>query len=653
MAIQRDNASITKFSDLILNMESKITNARENSTMPKKYHLLDNIDTPEDLKKVSRENLRVLTNEVRDFLIDSLDVSGGHFASSLGALELSIALHYVYNTPLDKIVWDVGHQAYVHKILTGRKNQLKYIKKPGGISGFPKISESKYDAFGVGHSSTSISAALGMSEGIKLKKEPHRAVAVIGDGAITGGMAFEALNHAGGMHSNILIILNDNEMSISANVGALSNYLAKILSGSVYNSIRESSKKLLKKLPVAWDVAKKFESQAKGMITPGNLFEALGFYYVGPVDGHDMNLLVDSLDNMKMHKGPRILHVITKKGKGYLSAEKDPIKFHHVSPRFHSGEKGSLVKENNKINFCNVFGEWICNKAGQDSRLVGITPAMCEGSDLVRFSKEYPKRYFDTAIAEQHAVTFAAGLACEGFKPVVAIYSTFLQRAYDQVIHDVSIQNLDVLYAVDRAGLVGADGSTHAGSFDLSFMRCIPNTVIMAPSDENECYHMLDFGYEHVGPVMVRYPRGYVTGLNERKVLDISLGKSNILRYSKNKKIAILSFGTVLKYAEEVARRVDVTVVDMRFIKPLDETLIRDIAASHKGLVTIEENSVLGGAGSAINEFLVNNDLLSNLKVRNIGLPDVYLEHGQPDEMLAKIGISVDGIELTIKELGL
>ena len=634
-------------------MGPQLTNDKESSSSLKKYPILDKIDTPQDLKKVLRGDLGVLTNEIRDFLIDSLDISGGHFASSLGALELSLALHYVYNAPLDKIVWDVGHQAYVHKILTGRKKQLQYIKKPGGISGFPKRSESEYDAFGVGHSSTSISAALGMSEGIKLKQESYRSVAVIGDGAITGGMAFEALNHAGGMHSDILIILNDNEMSISANVGALSNYLAKILSGSIYNSIREGSKKFLKKLPAAWDVAKKFESQAKGMITPGTLFEALGFYYVGPVDGHDVNLLVDSLDNMKRHKGPRILHVITKKGKGYISAENDPIKFHHVSPKFHSEKQSPLVTKNNKVNFCNVFGEWICDKAEQDPKLVGITPAMCEGSDLVEFSKKYPARYFDTAIAEQHAVTFAAGMACEGFKPVVAIYSTFLQRAYDQVIHDVSIQNLNVLYAVDRAGLVGADGATHAGSFDLSFMRCIPNTVIMAPSDENECYNMLDFGYEHVGPVMVRYPRGSVTGLNERRALDISLGKSNILRYSENKKIAVLSFGSVLRYAKEVSNRVDVTLIDMRFVKPLDEDVIRQIAASHKGLITIEENSILGGAGSAVNEFLVNNDLLSNLKVRNIGLPDLYLEHGHPDEMLAEIGISVDGIVTTIRELNL
>ena len=618
------------------------------------YPLLNKIDTPDDLKKIAKKKLDQLTVEIREFLINSLDVSGGHFASSLGALELSIALHYVYNTPSDNIVWDVGHQAYVHKILTGRKKQLSLIKKPNGISGFPKRSESVYDSFGVGHSSTSISAALGMSESIKILDEKcRRSVAVIGDGAMTGGMAFEALNHAGGMHSDILVILNDNEMSISENVGALTNYLTKILSGSLYHSIREGSKKILKTLPTAWDVAKKLESQAKGMITPGNIFEALGFYYVGPINGHDINILVESIENLKEHRGPRILHVITKKGKGYECAEKDPIKFHHVSPKFHSSTGIDKLNVDRKINFCNVFGKWICNKAKLDPKLVAITPAMREGSDLIEFSEKFPERYFDTAIAEQHAVTFAAGMACEGLKPIVAIYSTFLQRAYDQVIHDVSIQNLDILFAVDRAGLVGADGPTHAGSFDLSFMRIVPNIIVMAPSCENECYHLLDFGYNHIGPAMVRYPRGYITGYLSGKPLNISLGKSNIISASKRKRVAILSFGSVLKYAKEVLKQLDITLVDMRFIKPLDEILIREIAISYQCIITLEENTILGGAGSAVNEFLINNDLMNDLKVRNLGLPDNYIEHGNVDDMHSSVGISVNNILDMIKELEL
>ena len=615
--------------------------SRQAKGVSNNYPLLDKICYPDDLKKIPKDKLPELAKEIRAFLVNSLDVSGGHFASSLGALELSIALHYVYDTPSDNIVWDVGHQAYIHKILTGRKDQLITIKKPGCISGFPRRSESEYDTFGVGHSSTSISAALGMSEAIKLKKEDRRTVAIIGDGAMTGGMAFEALNHAGGMHSDLLVVLNDNEMSISENVGALSNYFAKMLSGSVYTTLREGSKKFLKKLPAAWELAKKFEAQAKGMIMPGNLFEALGFYYVGPVDGHDIGTLVEAMENLKAHKGPRLLHIVTKKGKGYALAESDPIKFHHVGPKFHTAETNK-PEDKPKPTFSNIFGCWMCDRAKKDAKLVGITPAMREGSDLIQFSKEFPERYFDAAIAEQHAVTLAAGMACEGYKPVVAIYSTFLQRAYDQVIHDVSIQNLDVLYAIDRAGLVGADGPTHAGSFDISFMRCLPNTVVMTPSDENECYHMLELGYAHQGPAAVRYPRGAGVGAEISSKLEIQLGKGRIVR--QGEAVAILAFGTVLKYALEAAKEINATVVDMRFVKPLDEPLISEIAKSHQCLITIEENAVKGGAGSAVNEFLIENDLLQNLKVRNIGLPDYYQDHGVHGDMLADVGISKAGI---------
>ena len=615
------------------------------------YPILDRINTPKDLKQIPKEDLPELAKEIRSFLVNSLDISGGHFASSLGALELSVALHYVYDTPKDNIVWDVGHQAYIHKILTGRKDQLTSIKKPGGIAGFPKRAESEYDAFGVGHSSTSISAALGMSEAAKLKGEDHRAVAVIGDGAMTGGMAFEALNHAGGMHSDILVVLNDNDMSISENVGALSNYFAKMLSGSVYTNIREGSKKFLKKLPAAWELAKKFEAQAKGMIMPGNLFESFGFYHVGPVDGHDIATLIEALENLKAHKGPRLLHIATKKGKGYARAENDPINFHHVGPKFHtvSETKKEKITAVPMLTFSEVFGKWMCDQAAKDERLVGITPAMREGSGLVGFSKAFPTRYFDAAIAEQHAVTLAAGMACEGIKPVVAIYSTFLQRAYDQVIHDVSIQNLDVLYAVDRAGLVGADGPTHAGSFDLSFMRCLPNTVIMTPSNENECYHMLTLGFEHQGPAMVRYPRGTGTGEAITEKLALEMGKAQLLR--KGKTLAILSFGTVTKYALEAADELDATVVDMRFVKPLDENLIKKLAENHDYLITLEENAIKGGAGSAVNEFLIANDLLNGIKVRNIGLPDIYQDHGVCEEMLADAGISKAGIISTFSEM--
>ncbi|WP_151193771.1 1-deoxy-D-xylulose-5-phosphate synthase [Cysteiniphilum sp. JM-1] len=605
------------------------------------YPLLSKINSPCDLRKLAVSQLTHLATEIRTFLVETLDVSGGHFASSLGALELTIALHYVYDTPNDHLVWDVGHQTYVHKILTGRADELITIKKPGGISGFPKRSESVYDSFGVGHSSTSIGAALGMAEADKLKGSNAKSVAIIGDGALTAGMAFEALNHAGGMHSDVLVVLNDNEMSISENVGALTSHLTKILSGSTYNNIRETGKKFLKKLPGAFELAKRLETQAKGMFVPANLFEALNFYYVGPIDGHDIEALVEALKTIKYHDGPKLLHILTKKGKGYEKAEEDPIKFHHVNPQFNSNLATKGVSQA-KLSYSNIFGQWLCDMAAKDGKLVGITPAMREGSDLIRFSKEYPKRYYDVAIAEQHAVTFAAGLACEGYKPVVAIYSTFLQRAYDQVIHDVSLQNLDILYAVDRAGIVGADGATHAGIFDLSFMRCIPNTVVMTPSDENECYHMLSLGFKHQGPAMVRYPRGTGIGAEITESFDLRMGQSKCVR--QGQQVAILNFGTLLPIAIKAAEQLNASVIDMRFVKPLDTQIIKELAKSHEMIITLEENVIMGGAGSAVNEYLIANDLLSKIKVRNIGLPDHYQDHGDKNALLAEVGISVEGI---------
>ncbi|MGQ4002613.1 1-deoxy-D-xylulose-5-phosphate synthase [Francisellaceae bacterium CB299] len=603
------------------------------------YNILDNINNPDDLKLIPEYQLKELSAELRKFLINTLDVSGGHFASSLGATELTVALHYVYNAPFDNIVWDVGHQTYIHKILTGRKDKLVTIKKDGGISGFPKRSESEYDTFGVGHSSTSISAALGMAAADRLKNKNSHTVAVIGDGAITGGMAFEALNHAGGIKEDLLVVLNDNEMSISDNVGGLSAHFSKIISGGFYNSIREKGKEVLKNIPPMFDFVKRFETQAKGMFVPANFFEDLGFYYVGPVDGHDVNELVKTLRILKKHKGPKLLHIVTKKGKGYEKAESDPIKFHHVAPSFHTGTESTKVS---KPTFSNIFGNWICEKATKDKRLVGITPAMKEGSDLIRFSKEHSDRYFDVAIAEQHAVTFAGGLACQGLKPVVAIYSTFLQRAYDQVIHDVAIQNLDVLYAVDRAGLVGADGSTHDGSFDLSFMRCIPNHVIMTPSDENEAHHMFELGYEYNGPAMVRYPRGAGIGAQITSSLDIELGKSKLI--CKGEKIAILNFGTLLPIANKVADKYNATVIDMRFVKPLDEDVVANVCKNHTVVITLEENSVSGGAGSAVNEYILANDLHKNITLRNFGLQDKFLNHGTKDLLLDDSSLSVEKI---------
>ncbi|GAB4222345.1 MAG: 1-deoxy-D-xylulose-5-phosphate synthase [Francisella sp.] len=611
-----------------------------------KYTILDKVNNPSDLKLIPESQLENLASELRSFLIDTLNVSGGHFASSLGATELTVAIHYVFNAPHDNIVWDVGHQTYIHKILTERKDKLITIKKDGGISGFPKRSESEYDAFGVGHSSTSISAALGMAIADRLQGKISNTIAVIGDGAITGGMAFEALNHAGGIKENILVILNDNEMSISDNVGGLSSHFSKIISGSFYNSIREKGKQVLKNIPPIFEFVKKVEAQTKGMFVPANFFEDLGFYYVGPVDGHNISELVKTLRILKDHKGPKLLHVITKKGKGYTKAESDPIKFHHVAPSFHNEEKEN--KQSVKT-YSNIFGDWICQKAAKDKRLVGITPAMKEGSDLIKFAQLYPDRYFDVAIAEQHAVTFAGGLACQGLKPVVAIYSTFLQRAYDQVIHDIALQNLDVLYAVDRAGLVGADGATHDGSFDLAFMRCIPNNIIMTPSDENEAFHMLDFGYEYNGPAMVRYPRGAGIGAKITDSLDIKLGKANLIK--RGSKIAILNFGTLLHIAKKVADKYNTTIVDMRFVKPLDTDMISNICKTHKIIITLEENSIAGGAGSAVNEFIFANDLNKSITIRNFGLKDKFFSHGTKELLLAETNLCVDKISKELDNL--
>ncbi len=610
-----------------------------------RYPLLNQINSPEDLRQLDQAELPKVAEEVRHYLLESVSRSGGHLAAGLGTVELTIALHYIYNTPHDRLVWDVGHQAYPHKILTGRREQLPTIRKRGGLTPFPKRSESPYDAFGVGHSSTSISAALGMAIAASLGNREQRAVAIIGDGGLTGGQAFEALNHAGSLDANLLVILNDNEMSISPNVGAMTNYLAKILSSKLYTTVREGSKQILQRVPEMWEIARRAEEHVKGMVAPGTLFEELGFNYIGPIDGHDMETLLTTLQNVRSLKGPQLLHVITRKGKGYLPAERDPVTYHGVSP--FDPSKDTMTKAPSKgITYTQVFGQWLCDMAEQDPKLVGITPAMREGSGLVEFSSRFPERYFDVGIAEQHAVTVAAGMACEGLKPVVAIYSTFLQRGYDQLIHDVDLQNLPVLFAIDRAGLVGPDGPTHAGSFDLSFLRCIPNMVIMAPADENECRRMLTTGHRHDGPAAVRYPRGTGPGAGvERALTSLPIGKAEIRR--EGKKIAILAFGSMVSPALEAGELLDATVVNMRFIKPLDEDLVMQLAGSHDFLVTVEENAVMGGAGSAVNECLVAHG--SNLPVLNLGLPDRYIEHGSREELLAEAELDADGIHRNIE----
>jgi len=606
-------------------------------------NLLNHINSPKDLKNLSKEQLPQLAQELRDFIIDIVATKEGHLGASLGVVELTIALHYVFNTPNDRLVWDIGHQAYPHKILTGRRDELHTIRQPGGLSGFLKRNESEYDTFGAGHSSTSISAALGMAVAAEQQKLDRDVVAIIGDGSLTAGMAFEALNNAGDMDANIIVILNDNDMSISNNVGAMNNYLTRLMTGPTVSSVKRGTKKALSGIPSVRDYARRWEEHIKGMIMPGTLFEELGFYYAGPIDGHDIKTLIKTLHNLKEIEGPRFLHIVTKKGKGFEPAEEAPIKYHGVSP-FNptTGEFGKKVK---KRTYTDVFSDWLCDMAAKDDKLIGITPAMREGSGLVRFSEEYPDRYFDVAIAEQHALTFAAGMACDGQKPVVAIYSTFLQRAYDQLIHDVSIQDLDVMLAIDRAGLVGADGATHAGVFDFSYLRCIPNCIIYAPSDEAECRDMLYSAYQQKGLTAVRYPRGSGVGTVEKEQMsEIPLGKGQMVREGAN--VAILSFGTLLPAALKVAENINATVVNMRFVKPLDNSLITQLAEKHDLLVTIEENVIAGGAGSGVNEYISSAGI--NTPTLNLGLPDQYIDHGEQATLIAECGLDATGIENSI-----
>ena len=612
--------------------------------------LLDRANTPDELRRLGEAELETLADELRQYLLYTVGQTGGHFGAGLGVIELTVALHYVFDTPDDRLVWDVGHQAYPHKILTGRREKMGSLRQKDGIAAFPRRGESEYDTFGVGHSSTSISAALGMAIAARLQGSKRKAVAVIGDGALTAGMAFEALNHASDVSANMLVILNDNDMSISKNVGGLSNYLAKILSSRTYASMREGSKKILSRLPGAWEIARKTEEHAKGMLVPGTLFEELGWNYIGPIDGHDLPTLLATLRNMRDLDGPQFLHVITKKGKGFAPAEVDPIGYHAITKL--EAIKAPLAPvavqpQTSGPKYSGVFGQWLCDMAAADPRLVGITPAMKEGSDLVAFSERYPERYFDVAIAEQHAVTLAAGMACDGVKPVVAIYSTFLQRAYDQLIHDVAVQHLDVLFAIDRAGLVGEDGPTHAGSFDLSYLRCIPGMLVMTPSDENELRRMLTTGHLFDGPAAVRYPRG--SGPNaqiEAQLQPLEIGKGLVRR--QGRRIALLVFGVQLREALRVGQTLDATVVDMRFVKPLDEALIRELAAGHDLLVTIEENSIMGGAGSAVSEFLAHEQILK--PILHLGLPDYYVEHAKPAQMLAECGLDEAGIEAAVRQ---
>ncbi|HHQ4690797.1 TPA: 1-deoxy-D-xylulose-5-phosphate synthase [Aeromonas veronii] len=603
-------------------------------------------DTPVELRSLPKDRLPVLCNELREYLLRSVSRSSGHFASGLGTVELTVALHYVYNTPFDRLIWDVGHQAYPHKILTGRRDQIHTIRQKDGLHPFPWRGESEYDVLSVGHSSTSIGAALGMAVAAESEGLGRKVVAVIGDGAITAGMAFEALNHAGDVHKDMLVILNDNEMSISENVGALNNHLARVMSGKLYTTIREGGKKVLAGLPPVKELAKRAEEHLKGMVVPGTLFEEFGFNYIGPIDGHDIEALVETLRNMRNLKGPQLLHVKTKKGKGYEPAEKDPIGYHAV-PKFNPDECSLPKASGAKPTFSAIFGQWLCDMAAKDEKLVGITPAMREGSGLVKFSQQYPDRYFDVAIAEQHAVTFAAGLAIADKKPVVAIYSSFLQRAYDQVIHDVALQDLPVLFAIDRAGLVGADGPTHQGAFDISFLRTVPNMVVMTPSDESECRQMLYTGYRHQGPAAVRYPRG--SSLSDAPISSemqaLELGKGRILREGKG--TAILAFGTLLHHAKAAAEALDATLVDMRFVKPMDEALVLSLAASHDHFVTIEDNAIMGGAGSAVNELLMRSKQCK--PVLNLGLPDRFVEQGTQQEIYALLGLDDAGIQRSIE----
>ena len=608
------------------------------------YTLLKTINTPDELRALDREQLPQLANELREFLVESVSKTGGHLSSNLGTVELTIALHYIYDTPEDKLVWDVGHQTYTHKILTGRREAMSRLRMAGGIAGFPKREESPYDTFGTGHSSTSISAALGMAVAAHLQGSERRAVAIIGDGAMSGGMAFEALNNAGAMDANLLVILNDNDMSISRPVGALNNYLARLMSGRFYAAMRRGSEKVLKGMPPVLEFAKRAEEHVKGMVIPGTLFEEFGFNYIGPIDGHDLGVLLDTLSNIRKLTGPQFLHIVTQKGKGYELAEQDCLLYHGVS-KF-DRTNGVVPKLATQPTYTQVFGSWLCDMAEQDERLVGITPAMCEGSGLAEFAERFPARYFDVGIAEQHALTFAAGLACDGYKPVVAIYSTFLQRAYDQLIHDIAIQNLPVVLAIDRGGLVGADGATHAGSFDLSYLRCIPNMTVMAPADENECRQMLYTAFQLNTPSAVRYPRGTGPGVAiSPEMRALPIGKGELRRTGK--RVAILAFGSMLAPALTAAEQLDATVANMRFIKPLDAELVLRLAREHELLVTVEENTVQGGAGSAVAECL--QQLGIAVPLLQLGLPDAFIEQGEHGQMLADCGLDAKGLLKSIE----
>ncbi|MFN9488381.1 MAG: 1-deoxy-D-xylulose-5-phosphate synthase [Betaproteobacteria bacterium] len=604
------------------------------------YELLKTINSPADLRQLERSQLPRLAGELRQYLVESVSQTGGHLSSNLGTVELTIALHYVFDTPHDRLVWDVGHQTYGHKILTGRRERMKSLRMWQGLSGFPQRTESEYDTFGTAHSSTSISAALGMAVAARLKGEPRRAVAIIGDGAMSAGMAFEALNNAGDMDVDLLVILNDNDMSISPPVGALNKYLAKLMSGRFYAAAKDLGTKVL------GDLARRAEEHVKGMVTPGTMFEEFGFNYIGPIDGHDLDALLPTLHNIKRLKGPQFLHVVTKKGQGYKLAEADPILYHGVSKFDHkAGIAGG--KSGGKPTYTQVFGDWLCDMAEKDPRLVAITPAMREGSGMVKFAQQFPKRYFDVGIAEQHAVTFAAGIACEGYKPVVAIYSTFLQRGYDQLIHDVQIQNLPVVFALDRGGLVGADGATHNGSFDLSYLRCLPNMTVMTPADENECRQMLTTAFQMNSPAAVRYPRGSGPGVPVQKdITALPLGKGEVRRRGSGL-VAILGFGSMLAPAQAIADEFDATVANMRFVKPLDEALVRDLALTHSLLVTVEENVIMGGAGSAVMEVLERQGL--TVQVLQLGLPDRFIEQGDPALQLASVGLDAEGIAQSIR----
>jgi 1-deoxy-D-xylulose-5-phosphate synthase len=615
--------------------------------------LLDTIGSPIHLRKLDEDQLLKLADELRAYLLFSVGKSGGHFGAGLGTVELTIALHYIFNTPHDRLVWDVGHQAYPHKILTGRRDQMLSIRQANGLSAFPKRDESEYDTFGVGHSSTSISAALGMALAATLNGEERKTVAVIGDGAMTAGMAFEALNHTAHTDADLLVVLNDNNMSISHNVGGLATYFSKIWSSRFYNTIREGGKKVLRSVPSAATFVRKTEEHLKAMVAPGIVFEELGFNYIGPIDGHNLPLLIQTLNNLKLLSGPILLHTITRKGKGFAPAEADPVGYHALNkiepknkPKVAVSQSPSEVKSP-KQKYQQVFGDWLCDMAEKEPRLVGITPAMCEGSGMVEFSKRFPGRFHDVAIAEQHAVTLAAGMACDGAKPVVAIYSTFLQRAYDQLIHDVALQNLDVMFGIDRAGLVGEDGASHAGSFDLTYLRCIPNMVVMAPSDENETRQMLYTGFIHKGPSAVRYPRGTGPGVQiEKDMTALAIGKGRIRR--EGNRIAILNFGSLLPAALEIADHLNATVADMRFVKPLDTELIDKLVSNHEILVTLEENTTQGGAGSGVSEHLANSGIV--IPIMHLGLPDKFMDHGSHQQQLTAAGLDVPGIQQAIEQ---